>query len=116
MTRIPHEVMTMMRLAAAAVMFLCSIATVSAQEPTGTPSDRPEQNTCVFAGENYSEGAELCVANHAGLKCESGKWSRDTQLECGGEVGEQYTIPYHGTDEHMMPDHMDHMDNTMPHQ
>ena len=34
---------------------------------------------------------------HAGLKCESGKWSRDTQLECGGEVGEQRTMPYHGT-------------------
>ena len=92
-----------MRVAAAAVMFLCSIATVSAQEPTGIPSDQPEQKTCVFAGENYSEGAEFCVAGHAGLKCESGKWSRDTQLECGGEVN---TIPYHGSDDH---DHMDHM-------
>ena len=28
----------MMRLAAAAVIFLCSIAAVSAQEPTGAPS------------------------------------------------------------------------------
>src|SRR5690349_665110 len=83
----------MMRVAAAAMMFLCSIATVSAQEPTGIPSDQPEQKTCVFAGENYSEGAEFCVAGHAGLKCESGKWSRDTQLECGGEVGEQRTTP-----------------------
>ena len=87
----------MMRVAAAAMMFLCSIATVSAQEPTGIPSDQPEQKTCVFAGENYSEGAEFCVPGHAGLKCESGKWSRDTQLECGGEVGEQRTMPYHGT-------------------
>ena len=49
----------MMRLAAAAVIFLCSIAAVSAQEPTGIPSDQPEQKTCVFAGENYSEGAEF---------------------------------------------------------
>jgi len=97
----------MMRLAAAAVIFLCSIAAVSAQEPTGAPSDQSAQRTCVFAGENYSEGAEFCVASHAGLKCESGKWSRDTQLECGGEVGEQHTMPYHGTDEHMMTDHMD---------
>ena len=103
----------MMRLAAAAVIFLCSIAAVSAQEPNGAPSDQSAQRTCVFAGENYSEGAEFCVASHAGLKCESGKWSRDTQLECGGEVGEQHTMPYHGTDEHMMTDHMDH---TMPHQ
>jgi hypothetical protein len=99
----------MMRVAAAAVMFLCSIATVSAQEPTGTPSDQPEQKICVFAGENYSEGAEFCVAGHAGLKCESGKWSRDTQLDCGGEVSEQHTKPYHGTDDHDHMDHMDHM-------
>ena len=104
----------MMRLAAAAVMFLCSIATASAQEATIAPSDRSEQKTCVFAGENYSEGAEVCVfASDAGLKCESGKWSRDTQLRCGG-VGEQHATPYHGGDDHMMPDHMDHKDNTMP--
>ena len=109
----PGYAIAMMRLAAAAVIFLCSIAAVSAQEPTGAPSDQSAQRTCVFAGENYSEGAEFCVASHAGLKCESGKWSRDTQLECGGEVGEQHTMPYHGTDEHMMTDHMDH---TMPHQ
>jgi hypothetical protein len=102
-----------MRLAAAATVFLCSIAPVSAQEPKAAPSDRPEQKTCVFAGENYSEGAEFCVAGRAGLKCESGKWSRDTQLDCGGEVGEQHTMPYHGSDEHMIPEHMDHM---MPHQ
>ena len=101
----------MMRVAAAAMMFLCSIATVSAQEPIGIPSDQPEQKTCVFAGENYSEGAEFCVAGHAGLKCESGKWSRDTQLECGGEVGEQPTMPYHGTSDSDHMGHMDHMDD-----
>jgi hypothetical protein len=94
----------MKRVAAAAVMVLCSIVTVSAQEPTGIPSDRPEQGNCVFAGENYSEGAELCVTGRAGLKCEGGKWSRDTQLECGGEVGEQHTMPYHDNEDH---DHMD---------
>jgi hypothetical protein len=104
-----------MRLAAAATVFLCSIATASAQEPTISPSDRPEQKTCVFAGENYSEGAEVCVfASHAGLRCENGKWSRDTQLECGGGIGELHTMPYHGSDEHMMPDHTDHMDHMMP--
>jgi len=37
----------------------------------------------------------------------------ETLSLCGGEVGEQHTMPYHGTDEHMMTDHMDH---TMPHQ
>lgn len=99
----------MMRLIAADVLLLCSIATVSAQEPTGT-SDRQEQKTCVFAGENYSDGAEFCVENHVGLKCEGGRWSRDSQLECGGEAGEQHTMPYHGTDHDHM-DHMDHMNN-----
>jgi len=99
----------MIRSAATGAIFLCSIATASSQEPTGTASDQLEQKTCVFAGENYSAGAEICVASHAGLKCESGKWSRDNELECGGEVGEQHTIPYHGSDEHMMPDHMSHM-------
>ena len=99
-----------MRVAAAAMMFLCSIATVSAQEPTGAPSDEA-QRTCVFAGENYSEGAEFCVASHAGLKCESGKWSRDTQLECGSETGGQRTMSYEGpcNGDHM--GHMDHIDN-----
>ena len=101
----------MMRAAAAAMMFLCSIATVSAQEPTGTPSNQPDQKTCVFAGENYSEGAEFCVAGHAGLKCESGKWSRDTQLECGGETGGQRTLSYDGTCDRDHMRHMDHMDN-----
>jgi hypothetical protein len=94
----------MMRVVAAAVMFLCSIATVSAQEPTAAPSDRPEQRNCVFADENYSEGAELCVTGRAGLQCEGGKWSRDTQLDCGGEVGEQHMRS------HDNEDHMDHMD------
>lgn len=78
------------------------------------PLQTSQRKELVFSqAKNYSEGAEFCVASHAGLKCESGKWSRDTQLECGGEVGEQHTMPYHGTDEHIMTDHMDH---TMPHQ
>jgi hypothetical protein len=101
----------MTRVAAAAMMFLCSIATVSAQEPTGTPSNQADQKTCVFAGENYSEGAEFCVAGHAGLKCESGKWSRDTQLECGSETGGQRTMSYDGPCDRDHMGHMDHMDN-----
>jgi hypothetical protein len=51
-----------------------------------------------------SEGAEFCVTGRAGLKCEGGKWSRDTQIECGGEVGEQRTMPNHDNEDH---DHMD---------
>src|SRR5262245_55576711 len=102
----------MMRLVAAAVMFLGLIAIASAQEPSAAPSNQLEQKTCVFAGENYSEGAEFCVASHAGLKCETGKWSRDIQLDCGG--GEQHTMPYNGSDQQMMPDHTQHMDHTMP--
>ena len=95
----------MMRLTAAAGMFLCSVVTASAQEPTVAPSDRSEQKTCVFAGENYSEGAELCVTGRAGLQCEGGK--RDTQLDCGGEVSEQHTMRSRDNEDHC---HMDHMD------
>jgi hypothetical protein len=65
------EVIGMMRSAAAAVMFLCSITTVSAQEPT-VASDRPEQKTYVFAGENYSGGAEFCVARPSNVRVASG--------------------------------------------
>jgi hypothetical protein len=112
------EVKNMMRLATTAAMVLCSIATANAQEPTAGPaSQRSEQQTCVFAGESYSEGAEFCVTGHAGLQCENGKWSRDTQLDCAGEN----TMMHQGGDDgHMMPDHMmtDHMmqDHMMPHQ
>ena len=104
----------MMKLAAPTAIFLSSMATASAQEPTAVPSDRPDQKSCVFAGETYSEGAEICVTSHAGLKCENAKWSRDAQLDCGGEFGEQHSMPYHGNDEHMTPGHMDHMDHMMP--
>jgi hypothetical protein len=104
------EVTIMMRLAAASVMLLCSIATADAQEPSVAPSAHLEQRTCVFSGENYSEGAEICIfGSHVGLSCADGKWSRDSQLECGGfrERMEQY----HGGDDHMMPDHTEHMDH-----
>jgi hypothetical protein len=109
----------MMRLALTAGMLLWSIATAIAQEP---PSSQPrEQQTCVFAGESYSEGAEFCVTSHAGLQCENGKWSRDSQLDCSGEVGNERPMPHEGGGDdhtmsnHTMPDHMtpDHM---MPHQ
>jgi len=98
-----------MRVAAAAVMVLCFLPTVSAQEPTATPLDRPEQSNCVFAGENYSEGAELCVTSRTGLQCEGGKWSRDTQLDCGGEVGEQRTMRSRDNDDRGNEGHC-HMD------
>jgi hypothetical protein len=109
--------MNMMRFAITAAMVLGSIATASAQEPMGGPgSQRPEQQTCVFAGESYSDGAEFCVTSHDGLQCGNGKWSRDTQLDCGG----QNTMMQQGGDDgHMMPDHMTgHMmqDHMMPHQ
>jgi hypothetical protein len=82
----------------------------------GPGSQRPEQQTCVFAGESYSDGAEFCVTSHDGLQCGNGKWSRDTQLDCGG----QNTMMQQGGDDgHMMPDHMTgHMmqDHMMPHQ
>jgi len=97
----------MIRSAIIPAMVLVSIATASAQEPAGgKESQRPEQQTCVFAGESYSEGAEFCVTDHAGLRCENGKWSRDTQLDCAGEN----MMRQGGGDGHMMPDHM------MPHQ
>jgi hypothetical protein len=56
-------------------------------------------------------GAEFCVTAHAGLRCDDGKWSRDTQLDCS-----------EATDEHhrgqLEEDHMGHMmpdqDRSMP--
>ena len=42
----------------------------------------------MFAGGEYSEGAEFCVTSHAALKCEGGKWSRDAQLDCTAGMSE----------------------------
>jgi hypothetical protein len=108
------EVKNMMRLVTTAAM-LWSIAAAGAQEPTGSPSSTTTvQQTCVFAGESYSDGAEFCVTSHAGLQCENGKWSRDTQLDCGGENTMMQGGDHMGAggDDHMMHDHML---NTMPH-
>jgi hypothetical protein len=103
----------MMRLATTAAIALLSTGTAIAQETAAGPAaPRSEQQTCVFAGGSYSEGAEFCVTAHAGLKCESGKWSRDTQLDCS--EGDEHMMPQQGGgDDHMMPDHTMHM---MPHQ
>jgi hypothetical protein len=100
------EVNNMMRLAITAAMLLCSITMASAQEQTGAaPPEVLGQQNCMFAGGEYSQGAEFCVTNDAGLKCDKGKWSRDAELDCGGGASEEHMMP-----DHMMPDHM------MPHQ
>jgi hypothetical protein len=105
----------MVRLVAGTAILLCSIAMARAQQPEGAPS--AQQQTCVYAGGSYSEGAEFCITNHAGLKCADGKWSRDTQLDCGETADEQMTPQGEGGKDHvghmmpdqqMMPDHMMH--------
>jgi hypothetical protein len=112
----------MMRSVTTTAIILCSIGSASAQQPSATgapPSQAPEQQICVYAGESYSEGAEFCVTSHAGLKCEGGKWSRDTLLDCAGEAANEPMMPQGDGNEdntshmmpdqdHMMPDHMMH--------
>jgi hypothetical protein len=68
-------------------------------------SETGAANLC-FCGRKLFGGAEFCVTDYAGLRCENGKWSRDTQLDCAGEN----MMRQGGGDGHMMPDHM------MPHQ
>ncbi len=86
------------RLAAIAALVFCSITAATAEEATQNQSDEAsDDNSCMFAGGEYSEGAELCVTSHAALKCEGGKWSRDAQLDCTGGMmphpGESGTNP-----------------------
>ena len=112
------RVMTMLRLVAATAMLLCSIVTSGAQQPNSEPSSQSSQlQTCVFAGENYSHGAEFCVTAHAGLRCDDGKWSRDTQLDCSEATDEhhrgQLEEDHMG---HMMPDQDRSMSDHMMHQ
>jgi hypothetical protein len=99
------------RLAAIVALAFCSIpAATAAQEATQDQSNEASDNICMFAGGEYSEGAEFCVTNHAALKCEGGKWSRDAQLDCTTGMSE---MPNPGESEsgprmpnQMGPDHM----------
>ena len=104
------------RLAAIAALAFCSIAAATAEEATQNQSDEAsDDNTCMFAGGEYSEGAEFCVTSHAALKCEGGKWSRDAQLDCAAGMSE---MPHPGESESgpmMMPNQMG-PDQMMPHQ
>ena len=98
------------RLAAIAALAFCSItaATATQEAPKDQADEAVDENDCMFAGGEYSEGAEFCVTSHAALKCEGGKWSRDAQLDCTGGM-----IPHPGgsgsepmTPDQMGPDHM----------
>jgi hypothetical protein len=103
------------RLAVVAALAFCSMAAATAaQEATqDQPDEASDDNTCMFAGGEYSEGAEFCVTSHAALKCEGGKWLRDAQLDCTGEM--MLHPGASGSGPMMMPNQMgpDHM---MPHQ
>jgi hypothetical protein len=109
----------MIRLAAITALAFCSItAATAAQDATQNQSDEAgDDNTCMFAGGEYSEGAEFCVTSHAALKCEGGKWSRDAQLDCTAGMSE---MPKSGSRPMMTPDQMgpDQMgpDHMAPHQ
>src|SRR5512135_1219925 len=95
------------RLAAIAALVFCSITAATAEEATqNQPDEASNDNSCMFAGGDYSEGAEICVTSHAALRCEGGKWSRDPQLDCTAGMSEMPHSPPMMTPDQMGPDHM----------